>query len=272
MDPLRSLDPAALRAVRVIAFDVDDTVTRRGQLEAVAFDAMWRAARAGIHLFAVTGRPLGWADVVARHWPVRAAVGENGAGWVYRSSEGHVHESYFHSDAGERARQAAVLAQVVASVGEEMPYVRLATDQRARRCDIAFDIGEEDVLEGPVLHRLLRTIERGGAHATVSSVHAHVVAGDWDKAKGVVAAAADTLTAVPEESEWLYIGDSGNDEAAFAFFTSSIGVSNVREHVGALAHPPRYVTDGDRGIGFAEVIDLVLAAQASSGDSENDPR
>ncbi|MFW5920333.1 MAG: HAD hydrolase family protein, partial [Polyangiales bacterium] len=77
--------PAAVRdRIEGVVFDVDDTVTRDGRLERVAFDAMWRMHEGGLRLVALTGRPLGWCDVLARHWPVDVAIGENGAGWLWR--------------------------------------------------------------------------------------------------------------------------------------------------------------------------------------------
>jgi hypothetical protein len=60
----------------------------------------------------------------------------------------------------------------------------------------------------------------------------------------------------------LFVGDSGNDAAAFAFFPVSAGVSNVRAHLHALPRPPRYVSEADRGRGFAEIVDYVLRARA----------
>ncbi|UCC84505.1 MAG: HAD hydrolase family protein, partial [Gemmatimonadota bacterium] len=94
MKPLAELDAASCRALIGVAFDIDDTVTRAGRLELAAFQAMHELAGSGLHLVAVTGRSLGWVDVVAVHWPVDAAVGENGAGWVWR--DGAVpREGYF---------------------------------------------------------------------------------------------------------------------------------------------------------------------------------
>ena len=82
--PLSELDAPACAGVEGVLFDVDDTVTKDGRLERVAYDALWALRDAGLRLVAVTGRPLGWVDVLARHWPVDLAIGENGAGWVWR--------------------------------------------------------------------------------------------------------------------------------------------------------------------------------------------
>jgi hypothetical protein len=51
----------------------------------------------------------------------------------------------------------------------------------------------------------------------------------------------------------VFVGDSGNDAEAFAYFPKSVGVANVRAHLDRLPTPPRYVTDAERGEGFAEL-------------------
>jgi HAD superfamily hydrolase (TIGR01484 family) len=259
--PLAELsDHTAARAVGLI-FDVDDTVTRDGRLESAAFESMWALARAGLRLIAVTGRPLGWVDVIARHWPVDLAIGENGAGWVWAEWDS-IHEGYFHA-AEERAAQARLLARIRARVEEELPHVVVATDQRARRCDLAFDVGEHEQLPEQDVERLIRLIEAEGARAPVSSVHAHAVAGDWDKAKGAERALAEVLgVRLQEELErWIFVGDSGNDAAAFARFPVSVGVANVRAHLARLSAPPRFVTDQDRGRGFSELAERLLKSR-----------
>jgi hydroxymethylpyrimidine pyrophosphatase-like HAD family hydrolase len=92
---------------------------------------------------------------------------------------------------------------------------------------------------------------------------------DWDKASGVVRAAAEVLgqdLADPGWS-WLFVGDSANDASAFAHFPLSVGVQNVRDHLAHLPAPPRYVTAGDRGRGFAELTHLLLGAR-NAGSSD----
>lgn len=250
MESYRELDPAGIRG---LVFDIDDTVTRNGVLEPDAYAAMHRLVRAGFELVAVTGRPLGWTDVIARLWPVRIAVGENGAGWTWVDAAGS-HEGYFCAEP-ERAVQARRLDGIRKKIASEMPHVKTANDHRHRRCDLAFDVGESESLPRADIDALVELIEELGAHTSVSTVHAHAVPGPWDKAAGVARALHDVLGIdLPEEIErWVFVGDSGNDAAAFARFPNSVGVANVREHLDRLPVRPRYITDGDRGRGFAEL-------------------
>ena len=112
MQPLSELPVRTARELIGIAFDIDDTVTRNGRLELAAFRAMHELAEGGLHLVACTGRPIGWIDVIVRHWPISVGGGENGAGWIWR--DGNVfRENYFdppehrttYHDLFDRARE-----------------------------------------------------------------------------------------------------------------------------------------------------------------------
>jgi HAD superfamily hydrolase (TIGR01484 family) len=261
MQPIADLDLHCARDLLGVAFDVDDTLTRDGRVEEPAFQALWRLRAAGLRLLAVTGRPLGFAEVIARTWPVDAAVGENGAGYI-QATERALHLGYYTADS-ERAEHAALLAHVRARVAAEAPFAQLADDNWARRCDVAWDVGERVHLPPAQVASLRAVIEQAGARCMVSSVHAHALAGRYDKATGAVLAAnALGFELEAQPARWLFVGDSGNDAAAFAFFPVSAGVSNVRAHLSALPKPPRYVSAADRGRGFAEIAEHVLRARA----------
>jgi hydroxymethylpyrimidine pyrophosphatase-like HAD family hydrolase len=262
MQPIADLDRQAARDLLGVVFDIDDTLTRDGRVEEPAFQALWRMKAQGLHLLAVTGRPLGFAEVIARMWPVDAAVGENGAGYI-QVTEHALRLGYYTSDA-QRAEHAELLAHVRARVAKEAPFAQLADDSWARRCDVAWDIAERVKLPAEQVASLRALIESMGVRCLVSSVHAHAVAGSYDKATGAALAASAVLgrdlTSEPER--WLFVGDSGNDAAAFTFFPVSAGVSNVRAHLHALPRAPRFVSTADRGRGFAEIAEHVLRARA----------
>lgn len=261
MRPLSEIDPGVLARVEGVVFDVDDTLTREGRIERVAFDALHELHEAGLVLVAVTGRPLGWTDVMAIHWPIDLAVGENGAGWACRS-QGALRLGYF-DDEPTRRSHGELLERVRVRVAEAMPHVKLAIDQHARRCDLAFDVGEREQLPREQIDALVALVEALGARCPVSTVHAHVIPGDWDKATGVARALAEarSIAVDPHRERFLFVGDSGNDAAAFASFPLSVGVANVRDHLHRLPTPPAWVTDADRGRGFAELASALLSAR-----------
>jgi len=262
MRPIAELPPEVCRRLRGVVFDVDDTLTDHGQLTEVAYGALWALARRGLDLVAVTGRPLGWCDVFARQWPIAAAVGENGGGWIFRHGR-QVQEGYFDDEA-TRAEQRRRLEALEGHARAAIPGLRLASDQPQRRVDLAFDVAEETALEAAALTRLVALIEAAGARALVSSVHAHAYFGDHDKARGAARAIAAALgrDLDGERDCWLFVGDSGNDAAAFAYFPVSAAVGNVRAHLPRLPVPPAFVADEERGRGFASIATAVLRSRA----------
>ena len=264
MQPIVAFASTVARCLTGVCFDIDDTVTRHGVLDLAAYAALFDLGRAGLKLIAVTGRPLGFAEVVARMWPVDAAVGENGAGFVAR--DGQRTRVDYWDDEATRHSQAQRLLQIRARIARELPEVRLSGDAWARRCDVAFDVGEEVQLPRPQIDQLVAIIEAEGARATVSSVHTHAQLGDHDKAKGVARAARALwgLDCADVRSRFLFVGDSGNDAAAFAWFEHTAAVANVTRFLDRLPVPPAFVADADCGEGFAEIARVVLSRRAES--------
>lgn len=264
MLPLSDLPSSVLQGLEGIIFDIDDTVTCDGRLEPAAHEALWRLSDAGLVLIAVTGRPLGWADVLGWVLPIHVFVAENGAGWVQRV-DGKAVQGYYY-DAATRREHQSVLDRVVTRVAKELPFVALTQDNHLRRCDVAFDIAEQARLSEDEVKQVCAVIESEGARTLVSSVHAHALMGEYDKAKGVVRAAKEQLDLdiAADRSRWLFVGDSGNDAAAFGFFEHTVGVANVRKHLKSLPVPPRYVTQSEFGDGFAELAATIVAARGHS--------
>jgi hydroxymethylpyrimidine pyrophosphatase-like HAD family hydrolase len=94
-----------------------------------------------------------------------------------------------------------------------------------------------------------------------STIHAHAYYGDHDKAKMLARLAAERWgdDAASLRARYLFIGDSPNDQAAFAFFPRSVGVANVARFERELRPPPGFVTPSEGGHGFAELVRRVLA-------------
>jgi HAD superfamily hydrolase (TIGR01484 family) len=262
VQPIAAFPPADAHSLLGVCFDIDDTVTKHGVLEQSAYAALCDLARAGLKLIAVTGRPLGFAEVIARMWPVDVAVGENGAGFIARAEHGLT--LGYWDDAALRAIQRERLAEIRAQVALHMPHVKVSSDNWARRCDLAFDVGEEEQLSRADVNRLVTLLREQGANTTVSSVHAHAQLSDHDKAQGVARAAAAVLALTAEQTRerFLFVGDSGNDAAAFAWFRHTAGVANVVRFLDRLSVPPGFIAEGECGEGFAEIARTVLSKRS----------
>ncbi|MBW2151027.1 MAG: HAD family hydrolase, partial [Deltaproteobacteria bacterium] len=57
MKPIAQFPDHLKPQVRYVLTDIDDTLTIDGQITSVAFKAMERLKKSGIHVFPITGRP-----------------------------------------------------------------------------------------------------------------------------------------------------------------------------------------------------------------------
>jgi hypothetical protein len=255
--PLAELPVADIRA---LLFDIDDTLTTDGKLTAEAYAALERLQRSGKRTVAVTGRPAGWCDHIARMWPVDAVVGENGA-FYFRYRDRRLYKVYWDpADARERNRKR--LAEVAASIVAAVPGCALASDQPYRETDLAIDYCEDlPPLPLAQAERIAQLMRAAGLHAKPSSIHVNGWFGEYDKLamSRRLFAAEFSLDLERERHAVAYVGDSPNDAPMFDFFPCSVGVANVRRFAGLITTLPGYVTQASSGAGFAEVVAHLLA-------------
>ena len=152
------------------------------------------------------------------------------------------------------------MQEVLAQIETEVPGARRATDSAGRETDIAIDHSEFTHLPQEAIDHAVHIMREAGMNATVSSIHINGWFGDHNKLEGarwiVRELWARDLDA--EMDRWVYVGDSTNDQLMFQHFAHSVGVANVARFVPQLQHLPRYITQGERGAGFAEVAKAIL--------------
>jgi HAD superfamily hydrolase (TIGR01484 family) len=250
---LADLDAAEARALQGLLFDLDDTVLSHGVLERVAYDALWALRDAGLALVAVTGRPTGWGEVIARQWPVAGCVVENGALYVVRDGAGVSRRD--GCDDAERHARRARLSLLVDRVRELVPDARPTDDVASRLSDVTWDVGERARLPPDRVAAVVRAIEAAGARWSLSSVHLHATFDGADKASGAVRFCTRELGVDDGAvtTRFAFVGDSGNDAPCFAAMRTTFGVANVRASLARLVVPPRYVSEQAMGLGFAEI-------------------
>jgi len=261
MLPLEDVPGETWSRVLGVATDLDDTLTTHGWITPVALGALGSLAEAGIPCVVATGRPVGWAEVLARILPVRAVVAENGGAWALR--EGGGVRVAFTDPEPVRAEALARATRVATRLQREFPGLERVVDWTVRATDVTLDIGERAKVPRATVDQCLAIIREEGLYGVASTVHLHIGGRSPDKTEGLRAALADARLDPGELTErWVYVGDSPNDEGPFRSMALSVGVAGVRRF--ALAHPPRYVTRGDAGEGFAEVTDTVLSHRAGA--------
>lgn len=256
--------------------DIDDTLTTEGAITPDALQALADLKAAGLIVIPITGRPIGWcepfiAGTYGTAWPVDAMVAENGAvafvhqkglqsAWNMREPLSKLYQQDAATRTDNQARMQAIAAQVMA----EVPGVQLSRDSAGRETDLAFDYAEFARHSPETVQQVLAVLQRAGMQTTVSSIHIHGCFGNFNKWQGAcwIAQALLGRDLPNERDRWVFVGDSGNDQAMFEHFTHSVGVANIARFVPQLAHLPGYVTAAERGAGFAEVARAILQARS----------
>ena len=264
MLPLSEFPVEERRGIRGVLCDIDDTLTTGGRLTAGAYAAMERLQRAGLLVVPITGRPAGWCDHIARMWPVAAVVGENGAFYFrYDQAARKMLRRYVH-DTTTRAAQREQLQQIGANIVAKVPGAAIAADQAYRETDLAIDYCEDvALLARAAVDRIVALMQAHGLTAKVSSIHVNGWFGSYDKLGMTKRLMREEFGAELDRARehYVFVGDSPNDAPMFDYFPHAVGVANIREFAGRLAHEPKYVTIAASGTGFCEVADILLAAR-----------
>jgi len=261
--PLAELPEAALAPLHGVLTDIDDTLTTDGTLGAAAAAALDALAAAGVPVIAVTGRPAGWSEPMARAWPVAAIVAENGAVMLRRdaaAAEG-LRRDFVDTEA-TRTAHARRLAACAQDVLARVPGATLARDSAGRITDIAVDHSEFVHLDEHRIAEVVAVMREHGLTATVSSIHVNGWLGGHNKWTGATWAVQTALGRGFDAGEWVYVGDSTNDQLMFQHMPLSVGVANLARFVPKLRHLPGFITGGERGEGFAELAARLLQARA----------
>ena len=259
--PFASCPNALLAQALGIFTDIDDTLTAHGAIEPAALQALHALRAAKVPVVAITGRPMGWSEGFARTWPVAAIVAENGAVALIPDAGGVLVE--YAQDEATRQHNARRLREVAARVLAEVPGATLAQDSPGRVTDIAIDHSEFTLLPPAAIAHAVAIMQSAGMNATVSSIHINGWFGAHDKLSGArwMLRRLFQRDLDAEITRWVYVGDSTNDQTMFAAFALSVGVANLMRFAGQLHTWPAYITQGERGEGFADVATRLLAAR-----------
>ena len=258
--PWADCDAAVLARVVGVLTDIDDTLSVEGRIPMGVVAALAALREAGLPTIAVTGRPVGWSREVCGGLPLAATMAENGAVGLYADGS-----TVFAQPEAVRAANAVRLAETAERIVREVPGATLARDSAGRVTDIAVDHAEFAHLDAAAIDRVVALMREAGMEATVSSIHVNGWFGTHTKASG----ARDAVRRLfdreldGERERWVYVGDSTNDQPMFERFALSVGVANILDFADRLVHWPAFVTRRERGLGFVEVAERLLASRAA---------
>jgi HAD superfamily hydrolase (TIGR01484 family) len=258
------------RRITGVFTDIDDTLTTEGAITPEALQALADLKTAGLVVLPITGRHIGWCVPLmdgngSAPWPADAMVAENGALALVpapdtASNHRRQLSKLYQQDAATRAALQARMEQVAAKVLAEVPGALRARDAGGRETDLAFDYNEHTQLPPEAVQQILAILQGADMYTTVSSIHIHGCFEDFNKWRGArwIVRELYGRDLTQELDRWVFVGDSGNDQPMFQHFAHSVGVANIRRFEAQLQHKPRYITQGERGAGFAELVQALL--------------
>lgn len=245
-----------LRNIRLVATDMDGTLTRRGKFTPALLQALEDLAAAGIQVLIVTGRSAGWVSGLVSYLPAVGGIAENGGLFYSAGQDAPVQLTPICDSAEHRQR----LADAFAFLKSRFPQIQESGDNRFRITDWTFDVAG---LAQADLDKMSVLCSELGWGFTYSAVQCHIKPVGQDKAKGVLRVLRDYFPGCAP-AQVVTVGDSPNDESLFdaGCFPVSVGVANLLEYAGQLQHLPVCVTAGAEGDGFCELARFIIKAVA----------
>jgi hypothetical protein len=244
---LISLNQAeVLQSVRLIATDMDGTLTIAGQFTAELLQALERLRQANLEVLIVTGRSAGWVSAIANYFPISGAIAENGGLFYTQESQKLL------TSIADLKQHRQKLSEMFAQLQTQFPRIEESQDNAFRLTDWTFDIADLTVME---LTQMEVLCQANGWGFTYSTIQCHIKPILQSKAEGLLTVLRSYFPQYSQD-QILTVGDSPNDETLFnsEFFPLSIGVANVLHYRDRLTHLPTYVTSAPEGIGFCELV------------------
>ena len=259
MKPLSTWPRTARQKIVGVFTDIDDTLTTDGAITPDALQALHQLKAAGLMVIPITGRPVGWSMPFALKWPVDAMVAENGAVALLHNAQTNQVSKIYQQDQAIRNYNFEQMQRIARKVLEEIPSTVMSQDSAGRETDIAFDHSEFHHLSTQQIQQVVTLLQQEGMTATVSSIHINAWFGDHNKWHGAqwILKELTGRDLAQELDQWVYVGDSTNDQVMFEHFTHSVGVANIKRFENELQYLPKYIASKERGAGFAELANVL---------------
>jgi len=238
--------------LRLIATDMDGTLTSQGKFTASLLQSLEKLNAANIAVLVVTGRSAGWVSGLVSYLPVVGAIAENGG--IFYQGNSAVALTPIPNLVEHRQKLAAAYQQLKLEFGQ----LQESDDNRFRLTDWTFDNRDLTLAQ---LQRLDEQCRAMGWGFTYSSVQCHIKPLLQDKAVGLMQV-LDKFFPDYNTKQVLTVGDSPNDASLFnpELFGLSVGVANVLDYANQMIYQPAYVTKAAEGDGFCELVRFLLSA------------
>jgi hydroxymethylpyrimidine pyrophosphatase-like HAD family hydrolase len=248
--PLTPLTQASLPPIRLVATDMDGTLTCREKFTPALFDALEQLQRADIPVVIVTGRSAGWVSAVSYYFPIAGAICENG-GLFYQGERSELLVDV------EITPHRQALATMFDQLQQRFPTIQPSHDNPFRLTDWTFDVAG---LTDRDLATMAAMCADSGWGFTYSTVQCHIKLPQQEKAIGLQQVLQRHFPGMTRE-QVVTVGDSPNDVSLFdpAIFPWSVGVQNVSKYTEKMQHQPTFITENPEGRGFCELVSCLLS-------------
>jgi HAD superfamily hydrolase (TIGR01484 family) len=249
--PLFPLNNTDLSDIRLIASDVDGTLTQNGKFSSDFISTLIDLQSAGIKVLLVTGRSAGWVSALVNYLPVEGAIAENGGLFLQPNGTQDL-----LSSVPNLSRHRILLENTFHHIKQLFPNLLTSTDNQFRITDWTFDV---DNLSTEDIQAISSQCHQMGWSFTYSNVQCHIKPIHQDKATGLMSVLKKYFPELNSQ-QVLTVGDSPNDEAMFDadLFPLSVGVANIRHYQDQMLHLPKYLTQASEFAGFSELAKLLL--------------
>jgi HAD superfamily hydrolase (TIGR01484 family) len=249
---LRQLTASSLSNTRLVATDMDGTLTKGGKFTTALLQALEDLTAAGIKVLIITGRSAGWVSGLSSLMPVAGAIAENGGLFYPSGSEKPIALTPISDLANHRQN----LALAFERLKTKFPQIQESEDNRFRITDWTFDVASLSLDELQTLGNLCQQMDWG---FTYSNVQCHIKPQGQEKAIGLLQVLGEYWSEYSSQ-QIVTVGDSPNDESLFNqhYFPVSVGVANVVKYANQLQYLPTYITTAAEGEGFCELSSYIL--------------
>ncbi|HPQ69762.1 MAG TPA: HAD family hydrolase [bacterium] len=250
--PADAIPEQRLEQVRLLASDIDDTLTENGKLTPEVLDGLQRLRTAGVKVWLVTGRCAAWGQALSAYLNVDGVIAENG-GVLFTGEQPRL-----LADAAELGENRSRLREFYAKVRERVPAAEATDDNIGRLTDWTIDRHPLSNEQLALIHDLGR---EAGLRVIASSIHVHFFAGAHTKATALEAVCAQE--GIVDRQQVVTLGDSPNDEPMFAAerFPFSVGVANIAPALERMTHRPLFILDRPEAAGAIALMRKILLAK-----------
>ena len=248
---LIALDNCNWSKIKLIASDLDGTLTKKEKFDSRLLETLNKLAAANVDVLITTGRSAGWVQAIATYLPVVGTMAENGGLLYWQGSV--VPQLMSEVQIDEHRLQ---LSRVFKLLQSKFPQFKESQDNRFRLTDWTFDV---EGLSRKTLEHIEQICLFEGYGFTYSTIQCHIKPLHQDKAFGLDRVIRQYFPHLTPE-QIVTVGDSPNDESMFdpKQFPLSVGVGNIKQYCDRLKHLPAYITDKFEGEGFEELAELIM--------------